>query len=133
MIDWSKVKWFKPYEFGEHADKIDPLLVYSLDALRDFVKRPIRINSAYRPGDDGQHGLGKAADIVIAGLGCIDAFFVAERTRLFTGIGVYPFWHLPGIHVDVRDLKANEHGARWGRNKDGVYVALDFKFVKSFS
>jgi uncharacterized protein YcbK (DUF882 family) len=133
MIDWSKVKWFKPSEFGEHADKIDPLLVYSLDALRDFVKRPIRINSAYRPGDDGQHGLGKAADIVIAGLGCMDAFFVAERTRLFTGIGVYPFWHLPGIHVDVRELRPNEHGARWGRNKEGVYVNLDWKFVKSFA
>jgi uncharacterized protein YcbK (DUF882 family) len=131
MIDWSKVKWFKPSEFGQYANQMDPLLIYSLDALRDFVKRPIRINSAFRPGDPGQHGLGKAADIVIAGLGCVDAFLVAEKTRLFSGIGIYPYWHLPGIHVDVRDLRPSEQGARWARNKDNVYVTLDWAFIRN--
>lgn len=129
--DWSKVKHFKPSEFGEHADKMNPLLIYSLDALRKSAGCPIKINCAYRPGDDKEHGKGNAVDIVIGKLSVMDQFFMAEKTRLFTGIGIYPYWNTPGIHVDIRELKPNEHGARWGRNAAGVYVALDWKFVKA--
>lgn len=131
MIDWQKVKFFKPTEAWGNPDKLNPALVYALDALRAMTGRKITINNAYRAGDDKEHGKGNAADIVIEGLSVIDQLIAAERTRLFTGIGIYPYWNKPGLHVDVRDLKPGEHGARWARNEKGVYVALDWAFIKT--
>ena len=131
-IDWSKVKHFKRTEAWGDPDKINPLLVYSLDALREFKGRAIIINNAYRPDDPGStHKNGDAADVVIVGLSVIDQFLMAERTRLFSGIGVYPFWNRPGLHLDVRSLQPHQHGPRWGRNAAGIYVALDAKFLRS--
>lgn len=131
--DWSKVKFFKPEEFNE-PDKMDPMIVYSLDRLREIVGRPIIINKdegTYRPGDKGQHGLGKAVDGFILGLSLIDQFLISEKTRLFSGLGLYPYWNRPGLHWDVRDLQPHEPAARWGRNAAGIYVKLDAKFIKS--
>jgi len=129
-IDWSKVKYFKRTEAWGDPDKINPLLVYSLDALREFTGRAIIINNAYRPDDPGTHGNGDAADVVIVGLSVIDQFLMAERTRLFSGIGVYPFWNRPGLHLDVRSLQPHQHGPRWGRNAAGIYVALNWEFLR---
>ena len=130
MIDWTKVRFFKPSEF-QYPDKVDPLLIYSLDALRAAAGRPITINSDYRPGDKGQHGTGRAVDIVIRGLHVVDQFLLAEKTRLFAGIGIYPHWNTPGIHVDIRPLQPHEQGARWARDKDGKYVPLTWEFIRA--
>ena len=129
MIDWSKVRHFKRSEFS-HPDKLDPLLIYSLDALRVAAGKPIIINNDYRAGDPGQHGLGRAADIVIVGLSVVDQFLIAEKTRLFAGIGIYPHWNRPGIHVDIRTLQPHEPGARWARDIAGNYVALTWAFMR---
>jgi uncharacterized protein YcbK (DUF882 family) len=129
--DWIKVKHFKRIEAWGDPDKINPLLVYSLDALREFVGKPIIINNAYRPGDPGTHGNGDAADVIIVGLSVVDQFLMAERTRLFAGIGVYPHWRRPGLHVDIRPLQPHQHGPRWARNAAGIYVALNAKFLRS--
>jgi len=133
-IDWEKVKHFKRTEAWGDPDKINPLLVYSLDALREFTGRSIIINNAYRPDDPGStHKNGDAADIVIVGLPVMDQFLMAERTRLFAGIGVYPHWRRPGLHVDVRPLQPHQHGPRWARNEAGVYVALNWAFISRLS
>lgn len=129
MIDWSKVRHFKRSEFS-HPDKLDPLLIYSLDALRVAAGKPIIVNNDYRAGDPGQHGLGRAADIVIVGLSVVDQFLIAEKTRLFSGIGIYPHWNRPGIHVDIRTLQPHEPGARWARDIAGNYVALTWAFMR---
>ena len=129
--DWTKVKHFSPEEDWGDPDKMNPLLIYSLDALRKFSGRIIVVNNGYREGDDGEHGKGNAADVVIMGLSLLDQFLLAEKTRLFTGIGIYPFWNRPGLHLDVRELQPNEHGARWGRNAAEIYVPLNGKFIRS--
>ena len=128
-VDWNKVRFFKPSEF-QHPEQLDPLLIYSIDALRDAAGRSIKINSDYRPGDPGQHGLGRAVDIVISGLHVVDQFLLAEKTRLFAGIGIYPHWNRPGIHVDIRTLQPHEPGARWARDIAGNYVALTWAFMR---
>ena len=130
MTDWKKVRYFKASEFS-HPESLDPLLIYSLDALRAAAGKPIKINCDFRPGDPGQHGLGKAADIVISGFSVVDQFLIAEKTRLFSGIGIYPYWNRPGIHVDVRSLKPHEPAARWARNAAGVYVQMTWEFIKN--
>lgn len=143
MIDWKKVKYFKPTENWGTLDgktcppeeairHLNPLLVYCLDALRAFVGKPIIIHCAYRPNDPGStHHKGDAVDFHIAGMPVVDQFLMTERTRLFAGIGVYPFWNNPGLHADVRQLRPNQHGPRWGLNAAGIYTALDSKFLRS--
>lgn len=131
--DWSKVRFFKPTEFL-CPEKMNPLLIYSLDRLREIVGRPVVLNKeggTYREGDEGQHGKGNAVDCVILGLHVIDQFLIAEKTRLFSGIGIYPWWNRPGLHLDVRELQPHEPAARWGRNSANIYVKLDAKFIRS--
>lgn len=123
MIKWEKVKYFKPSEF-RHPDKLEPLLIYSIDRLRELAGKPIIVNSDYREGDTGQHGQGKAIDLVIKGMHVIDQFLLAEKSRLFAGIGIYPFWNRAGLHVDIRDLKPNQSAARWLRDEKGIYLAI---------
>ena len=128
--DWTKVRHFKKSENWGDPDKMNPLLIYSLDALRELAHSIIIINRGYCPNDPGStHKDGDAADVVITGFSVMDQFLLAEKTRLFSGIGVYPFWNRPGLHLDVRQLRANQHAPRWGRNAAGVYVALDAKFL----
>jgi uncharacterized protein YcbK (DUF882 family) len=70
------------------------------------------------------HYVGKAADIHIVGMSLIDAYLAVEKLGLFNGVGLYPFWNNPGLHVDLR-----QKPARWGRNAAGIYVALNDKFI----
>jgi hypothetical protein len=54
----------------------------------------------------------------------VDAYLAVEKLGLFNGVGLYPFWNNPGLHVDLR-----QKPARWGRNAAGIYVALNDKFI----
>jgi uncharacterized protein YcbK (DUF882 family) len=131
MIDFSKVKFFKASEFFGDADKMSPQLIFALDHLRAIVNRPIKINSAYRAEDPGStHKSGLAVDIVISGLSLMDQYLVAEKTGLFAGIGLYPYWATPGLHLDVRKLKKGELGKRWIRDRKDNYIALNADNLK---
>ncbi|KKM98698.1 hypothetical protein LCGC14_1155440 [marine sediment metagenome] len=138
---WAKrFFFFKPREFGipdhpnglrtqEVLDNMDGWLVLNLDALRRFVNKPIIIHAGYATrghAKNSQHYLGAAADFHIEGMGLFAQYEAAQRFK-FTGIGVYPFWSNPGLHVDVRPLKVHaqvEPGARWVKNEAGVYEPL---------
>ena len=123
MGDLSKN--FSAWEFrcpcGCGFDGVDPLLVQSLQELRDIIKRPIRINSGCRcprhnqdvGGEiDSQHLLGKAADVVVSGVDPGTIARIAERIPAFKqgGIGIYNTF----THLDVRD----NGPARWDRRKE---------------
>lgn len=124
VSEW-KLKYFKPSEFKYPEKMSDELLIY-LDKLREVVDNPIIIHSDYRPNDKGQHGLGLAVDIHIKNMHVIDQFLCAEKTGLFKGIGVYPTWNNPGLHLDIR----NDKNARWGCWTTNCYVPLDMPFIK---
>ena len=98
-------------------------LAEQLQILRDKVKKPIKINSAFRCANyndnvikgakHSQHKLGKAADIVIIGMTPNEVHkLVCEMVELgqlnFGGIGKYNTF----THLDIRDKKS-----RWDYTK----------------
>lgn len=123
------LRHFKPEEF-KYPDSVDDQTLLLLDHMRDHERGIyITINSDYRPGDPKWHGKGKALDIVIwdvetrKPLPLIQQFLIASR-YMWTGIGVYPFWNTPGIHVDTRPMAVSGWKALWWRDKDGNYLDI---------
>ena len=94
---------------------IDRGFMIALNQLRELAGRPIKINSGYRcakhnaaigGAPHSQHKLGKAADIVIAGLTVNEMVELAEQVDAFRngGIGAYP--QAGFIHIDNRGYRA---------------------------
>ena len=110
-------RFFAPHEFGEWADMMHPGLLFALDVLRDALNAPVAISPAY--GSLGRrmgmstslhnvdfHGMVYAVDVLLPmAWGAAEGFEAARELRLFSGIGVYPFWKpRAGLHLDVRHL-----------------------------
>ena len=92
-------------------------LANQLQALRNVVGNPIKINSGYRCSDyndnvvkgakNSQHKLGKAADIVIEEMTPQETFelidlLINEGELLQGGLSAYPNF----VHYDVRKTKS---------------------------
>lgn len=113
-------RWFTPREWGPGWDRIDPALVLAVDDLRDALGRPVILlgdptdPTGRVPGS--QHPLGRAVDLTCPGVTLGDLWLEAERLRAFGGIGLYPWWRRPGLHVDTRPAARR---ARWWRDADG--------------
>ena len=95
-------------------------LAGELQILRDFIGKPIKINSGYRSpsynrsiggASRSQHLLGKAADIRVDGIsprelrGIIEELIKDGRLN-FKGIGAYTNF----THVDIRERRARWNG-----------------------
>lgn len=104
---------FKVREFAckDGSDKvlIDTDLVTLLQKIRDYFKKPVRINSGYRTKNHNKkvggttnsyHLVGMASDIRIDGVNPILVALYAERLNA-GGIGVYSNF----VHVDTRKNK----------------------------
>ncbi len=96
------------------AVKVDPVLVQKLQDLRDRIGKSITITSGYRcethnravgGSPNSQHLLGKAADIVVAGMTPAVLYNHAEAVG-FGGIGTYNTF----VHVDTRAARARWPG-----------------------
>jgi uncharacterized protein YcbK (DUF882 family) len=123
-------KNFKLKEFKCKDGSKMPIDVYGnvvklagqLQILRDYLDRPITINSAYRSpkhnakiggSKTSQHLLGKAADITVKGLTPQEVFIVIEDLidrglMLQGGLGLYDTF----VHYDIRKTRA-----RWNYKK----------------
>lgn len=106
-------RWFRVAEFackdGTDRIVIHPQLVQLLDAIRDKVGAPVKINSGYRTrtyntkiggAAKSQHVLGMAADIVVAGKTPKEIAAIAAELKA-GGIGIYPTF----THVDVGPVR----------------------------
>jgi uncharacterized protein YcbK (DUF882 family) len=104
---------FKVKEFAckDGSDKVlvDTDLVELLQKIRDYFKKPVKINSAYRTKNHNKkvggttnsyHLVGMASDIRIDGVNPILVALYAERLNA-GGIGVYSNF----VHVDTRKNK----------------------------
>jgi len=128
--EWKKIRYFSPRENWGDPEKIEFRLVFLLDCLRQFIGCPIIIHC----GTQGTHTkgsyhyVGKAVDCHAVGISLLDFYLAAERFP-FGGIGVYPYWNNPGLHLDIRPLPGKRRPeARWGR-VNGEYVSLNGKFI----
>ena len=121
-------KNFTKEEFDCNDGSEMPINVYhnmvkvanQLQILRDELKKPIHINSAYRSEDynkqiggvkNSQHIMGRAADIAIKGMTPIEVSKVIERLisngdMLQGGLGLYDSF----VHYDIRGTKARWDG-----------------------
>lgn len=112
-------RFFAPHEFGAWLNRIHPALLFALDVLRDTLNAPVVISPAAGAlgrrlgGSSSLHnvdvfGMVYAADVLLPlEWGGGEGFEAARDLRLFSGIGVYPFWKpRPGLHLDVRHLSA---------------------------
>jgi uncharacterized protein YcbK (DUF882 family) len=93
-----------------------------LQVLRDELKKPIHINSAYRSEEynekvggvkTSQHIMGKAADISVKGFSPLEVYKTIERLiengdMLQGGLGLYDSF----VHYDIRGERA-----RWDYQK----------------
>lgn len=110
---------FSNSEFGPWAGRIHPALLYGLDVLRETLNDPVVISPARGSlgrrlgGSKSLHnidvfGMVYAADVLLPiTWSAAEGFEAALKLRLFSGVGVYPFWKpRPGLHVDVRHASA---------------------------
>lgn len=92
-------------------------LAKNLQVIRDYIGKPIKINSGYRSPaynatikgavKDSQHTKGKAADIVVSGMSPAEVgkkiieLINAGKIKQ-GGVGIYASW----VHYDTRGTKA---------------------------
>lgn len=127
MIELKNLKYFKVSEFVMY-DKMDNDFLNILDEFREFVGRSIYIHSDYRE-NSARHKTGKAVDIHIKDMNCLDQFLLAERFGKFEGIGIYPCWNNEGLHIDTAK------DGRWLcylANDKQEYTALNYKTIKRY-
>ena len=131
---WNDIApYFKPQntsdQWGDPA-KMDPLTLYSLFSLRRALGLAIHVHC----GTQGKHVKGSfhysglAVDVHIGhNIPVVDQYLMVEKYNLFSGIGVYPDWNRPGLHLDVGG--GIRRPARWIK-KDGVYLAWNWNNLK---
>jgi len=118
---WAKINYFNPEEEWGDPEQMSYLLLIRLDSLRERAGKPIIIHSGFASSGyspNSYHYLGMATDLHIEGLSVLDQYLLAEQEG-FGGIGVYPYWSSPGLHLDTR----SDGPTRWAR-VDGSYVSL---------
>lgn len=128
---WEKIDSFDTTELWGNPYKMDHELLLALDALRKYIDRPIIIHCGYekRKNKTSQHNFGRAVDLYIAGISLWDQFMVAQCFSSFRGIGVYPWWHSPGLHLDTRILDKYTACHTWGSTSPGKYIKLTKQFM----
>jgi len=128
LRQWNQLRYFSRFENWGDPDKMDFRLLKTLDRLRAFVGHPCIIHC----GTQGQHSpnslhyQGLAVDCHFVNVSLIDQWLAAERFSEFTGIGLYPEWQNPGLHLDIRKTNIRTRWIRIG----GLYRFLDSVVLK---
>jgi len=130
-MDWDYLQHFTVGEKDQqgrlafpHPAAMDVGLMFRLDAMRKVVGQPFIIHESTEGTHDANlHGLGMAIDGHFIGLSAVEQYLYAEQWN-WPGLGFYPHWNDPGIHIDMRALAADEKGARWWKDTHGGYQSI---------
>ncbi len=123
QAEWKYIKHFKPNENWGDPAKMDDLLLKHLDLLRDFAGFPFEVHCGYETSGhatNSYHYQGLAVDGHFEGLSLVEQFLFAIQFQ-FNGIGIYPYWNKPGLHLDIRP---GPRRAMWLRTREGHYKNL---------
>lgn len=150
------LRYFSASEFGAYWPLMNVELLAKLDAFREALGYPVAISQAAgaigRPiigGGQAESGAEKSwHNYAIHGeIMAIDVHPLPpggatadERQRWynvakqvgFTGIGIYPDWNRPGMHLDVRTDRTASNPATWaGVSRGGkqIYTNISEAFV----
>lgn len=137
--DLTTKEWVNrwPYVRLDLFKNIDKMTVDTLDMFNDMVGWANQnnnwmhhVNSDHRQGNAGQHPLGRAIDCYFyekqpGDVNVADQFFWAMRFN-WGGIGFYPHWNTPGIHVDMR--QNIQYRSLWWRDSQDQYQGVQTYF-----
>lgn len=116
-IVWRLARNFNTGEAWGEPEKINPLLLWLLQSIRDRLPRgsAIKIHVGFKTAGHSKsswHYKGMAVDFHVIGLSVLEAEeiimkFLTETGLIeYVGIGIYPDWNNPGFHLDVRGTRA---------------------------
>lgn len=130
---WLYLKHFKREENWGDPDKMarspnGQALLYTLDDFASYVKRndpgrKVIIHCGVEPRGSGFHPQGSAVDLHVTGTTLWEQFESAIRFP-FRGIGLYPTWNSPGLHLDMRPLASGQPRALWACREPGKYLPV---------
>ena len=133
-IDVSNWPYRWPHVRFDLLDNIEKMTIDTLDTLNDMCHTAATkygwsylVNSDYRPNGTGQHPKGRAVDLVFydktpGDVNVLSQFVFALRFN-WTGVGFYPQWDIPGIHVDTRQNA--KFTAQWWRDESSKYRSVN--------
>ena len=128
--DKKHLKNHFPFVQLDQVNEVDKMNEDTLNMVNTMCQYAVKlyswkhqINSSYREGDTGQHGDGRAIDMVFykkipGDIDIMRQFIFALRFN-WGGVGFYPYWNTPGIHVDMRPF--DYYRKLWWRDKKGRY------------
>lgn len=132
---WEKVEHFNAFEDWGDPYKMWVILIYHLDSFREYLKKPLIVHCGWEMRDSGWHPAGAAVDLHCPSLSYKDLAFKAMQFT-FTGIGLYPCWNNPGVHLDVRPLADNDKKRKlWYRHEwmDGNILKKQYYNIEDLS
>lgn len=128
---WDTIKYFSPNENWGNPNNMAYELLILLDNLREYLRKPIIIHCGYEDRqNDSYHCKGMAVDCHCPEIALLDFYTEASRFP-FQGIGVYPWWNNPGLHLDIRPEDNKGYRSLWGSTSNQIYVPLTSSFLKN--
>ena len=140
-INWLEVNNFERKEWRYKPDVVFPGLVYLVNDLTNFIKKAFsrsafciihqafeatghENNSLHYPNGNGEV---RAVDLHFEAVPLINQYLSAERFP-FTGIGCYPLWRNPGLHLEIED-GIIVPGKRWMKTSEG-YIGITSETIR---
>ena len=119
--DWEGIRHFNPDEtwkgnnsWGDPS-KMQKPLIQELDAWRHYIDRRVFVHCGWEltgHSAGSEHEDGNGVDCHVEDTPLSVQYLAVERFS-FRGIGLYPHWDHPGLHLDMRILGVGQPGARW--------------------
>ncbi len=129
---WAATRGFSEREAWGDPYRMDRNLIVGLIEWRDRIRKDfpgaqVIIHCGYQERvSGGEHPKGRAVDLHVTRCPLVDAFLLAERVGRFGGIGIYPSWNSPGLHLDT-----GQAGRRWSKLKGETgYTALNSRAIR---